>query len=208
MEIVLGWFMFSIVAGIIASSRGRSGFGYFMLSLILSPLIGLILAVAMPSLKVPSISGSTTDARAELERNREHKKQLESLRLQADARPTISVADELFKLAGLRDKGILTSDEFEQQKRTLLAHSSRASQSLPPPAVPAATSALKSEEVPLQALIEQIKDAGYSVESPSANKWQIHGPTGITWTASDRDLHLTISELLARGNSNGISRAV
>jgi hypothetical protein len=48
-EIVIGWVIFSIVAGVIASGRGRSGFGYFLLSLLLSPLIGILLAVALPS---------------------------------------------------------------------------------------------------------------------------------------------------------------
>lgn len=50
MEIVFLWFVFSIVAGIIASSNGRSGFGYFLLSLILSPLVGVILAAALPKI--------------------------------------------------------------------------------------------------------------------------------------------------------------
>ncbi len=49
---VVFWLVLSAVVGVIASSRGRSGFGYFLLSVILSPLIGLILAVALPSLKV------------------------------------------------------------------------------------------------------------------------------------------------------------
>lgn len=49
MEFVFGWLVFSIVAGVIASSKGRSGVGYFLLSLVLSPLIGILLAVALPS---------------------------------------------------------------------------------------------------------------------------------------------------------------
>ena len=47
-----------IVVGVVASSRGRSGFGYFLLSLLLSPLLGLILAVALPS-KLPSSGGQS-----------------------------------------------------------------------------------------------------------------------------------------------------
>ncbi len=49
MEIVVGWFIFSVVVGIIAGARGRSGFGYFLLSILLSPLIGGLLAIALPS---------------------------------------------------------------------------------------------------------------------------------------------------------------
>lgn len=39
------WFAFSILAGVIASSKGRSGFGFFLLSVFLSPLIGIICAL-------------------------------------------------------------------------------------------------------------------------------------------------------------------
>lgn len=42
------WISLSIIAGIIASSRNRFGLGYFILSLIVSPLIVLILVLGMP----------------------------------------------------------------------------------------------------------------------------------------------------------------
>lgn len=48
--VVLLWFGFSILAGAVASSKGRSGIGYFILALFLSPLIGLLAAALMPSL--------------------------------------------------------------------------------------------------------------------------------------------------------------
>ncbi|MDX8392877.1 MAG: hypothetical protein R8K53_10000 [Mariprofundaceae bacterium] len=35
----------SIIAGVIASNKGRSGIGFFLLSVILSPLIGIIAAL-------------------------------------------------------------------------------------------------------------------------------------------------------------------
>jgi hypothetical protein len=40
-EIFIVWLALSIVAGIIAAKKGRSGFGFFVLSLLLSPLIGI-----------------------------------------------------------------------------------------------------------------------------------------------------------------------
>lgn len=49
MEIVIFWLFFSIVAGAIASSKGRSGFGFFLLAIILSPLIGIICALLAKS---------------------------------------------------------------------------------------------------------------------------------------------------------------
>ena len=45
MEIFIGWFIFSILVGVFASSRGRSGFGYFVVSLLLSSLIGFIIVL-------------------------------------------------------------------------------------------------------------------------------------------------------------------
>ncbi|WP_243763563.1 SHOCT domain-containing protein [Allobranchiibius sp. CTAmp26] len=39
----------------------------------------------------------------------------------APAQPVVSVADELTKLAALRDSGVLTSDEFDTQKTRLLS---------------------------------------------------------------------------------------
>jgi hypothetical protein len=56
MEIVVGWIAFSIVAGVIAGAKNRSAFGCFLLSLLLSPLIGIILAAAMPRIETaPSV---------------------------------------------------------------------------------------------------------------------------------------------------------
>lgn len=53
MEVVLLWFIFAIVVGIAASSRGRIGFGWFLLSLLLSPVIGLILVLVLPDRSPP-----------------------------------------------------------------------------------------------------------------------------------------------------------
>jgi hypothetical protein len=50
MEMFLIWVILSIVIGVGAGSRGRSGVGWFFLSLITSPLIAGILLALMPSL--------------------------------------------------------------------------------------------------------------------------------------------------------------
>ena len=44
MEVVV-WLALSFIAGIIASKKGRSGFGFFLLSIVLSPLVGIIAAL-------------------------------------------------------------------------------------------------------------------------------------------------------------------
>lgn len=53
MEVFVFWLIFSFVAAIIASNKGRSGFGFFLLSVILSPLVGVIGAlIARPAEKI------------------------------------------------------------------------------------------------------------------------------------------------------------
>ena len=48
MEIIFGWFLFSIVVGVAANTRGRFGFGWFILSVLISPLFAGLLVLALP----------------------------------------------------------------------------------------------------------------------------------------------------------------
>lgn len=43
MGIVLGWLILSVLVGVIASNRGHSGLLMFLISLLLSPLVGLLI---------------------------------------------------------------------------------------------------------------------------------------------------------------------
>lgn len=43
--IVVLWLVFAILVGVYANSKGRSGFGFFLISALLSPLIGFIIAL-------------------------------------------------------------------------------------------------------------------------------------------------------------------
>ena len=45
MEVFLFWFFFSVIVGIYAGNKGRSGIGFFLLSLIISPLLGILFAM-------------------------------------------------------------------------------------------------------------------------------------------------------------------
>ncbi len=45
------WVGFSVVVGVLASSRGRSGFGWFLLSCLISPLLAGLLVAVLPSAK-------------------------------------------------------------------------------------------------------------------------------------------------------------
>ena len=51
MDYFLYWLAFSIIAGWIASNKGRSGIGFFFLAVILSPLIGIVAALVAESRK-------------------------------------------------------------------------------------------------------------------------------------------------------------
>jgi len=46
MEIFVGWLLFSAVVGVIAASWGRSGFSWFLMAMLLSPLLMVIVLLA------------------------------------------------------------------------------------------------------------------------------------------------------------------
>ena len=46
--LVIAWFVFSIIIGVAASSRNRSGFGWFLLSLIFSPILVTVWLFVLP----------------------------------------------------------------------------------------------------------------------------------------------------------------
>ena len=48
--IIILWFFFGILAWVIASGKGRSGFIWFLLATLLSPLV-ILLLLALPNLK-------------------------------------------------------------------------------------------------------------------------------------------------------------
>jgi hypothetical protein len=43
--VIILWLILSILVGAYANSKGRSGIGYFILSMILTPVLGLIIAI-------------------------------------------------------------------------------------------------------------------------------------------------------------------
>jgi hypothetical protein len=51
MEFAIFWVGFAIIVGIFASRRGRSGFGWFLLSALISPLLAGLLVLVLANLK-------------------------------------------------------------------------------------------------------------------------------------------------------------
>jgi Na+/melibiose symporter-like transporter len=65
MEFVFFWLLFAVLTAIVASSKGRSGFGWFLVGCILG-ILGLILVAILPSVKsevlqAKIIEGSAAD---------------------------------------------------------------------------------------------------------------------------------------------------
>src|SRR6185436_6926933 len=60
MDIWTFWFLFAVVVGVIAGARGRSGIGWFILAVIISPLLALILVALLPNAKAaPTVPGGS-----------------------------------------------------------------------------------------------------------------------------------------------------
>lgn len=58
MEILFFWFLLAIVVGVAASRKGRSGFGWFVLALFISPVIAGLLVLLVSDQREP---GPPTD---------------------------------------------------------------------------------------------------------------------------------------------------
>jgi uncharacterized membrane protein len=57
MLIVLGWIVLAIAAGAVASAKGRSGIGWFLLSLLITPVLTLLMLAALPNQHYVDASG-------------------------------------------------------------------------------------------------------------------------------------------------------
>lgn len=55
------WFAFSIAVGMVATQRGRGSGNWFLVSVILSPLLGFIFLIASPNLSKTTSTPDTAD---------------------------------------------------------------------------------------------------------------------------------------------------
>lgn len=123
------WAVIACAIGAWAESKGRSGFGYGAMSFILSPLLPAIILLVVSDKKAEAAA----EARRAVERQQEHERHLEEIRAlrappappspQVDspvAGPAAGFADELERIAKLRQDGLVTEEEFAALKRKLL----------------------------------------------------------------------------------------
>jgi hypothetical protein len=52
MIIIIFWLILSVVIGVVASNRGRSGIGWFFLSMLISPVLALLFLIACRDLRM------------------------------------------------------------------------------------------------------------------------------------------------------------
>jgi hypothetical protein len=115
MIVFILWVVLCFVVASIGSGR-KIGFGpAFFASLFLSPLVGLVLVL---------VSKSRADEAYKAEVLDTQKKQKEALEKLsgAEAAPVVSLAEELEKLQNLRDRGVITHEEFLALKHRLIGN--------------------------------------------------------------------------------------
>src|SRR5680860_491256 len=112
MGIFIGWFVFSLIVGIIGADRKIGFWSSFFLSLILSPLIGLIIAL---------LSKNKSEDIYEKNLLEIQKNTLNKLNEQEPVRK--SLIEELEKLSLLKGKNIITQEEFLNLKSNILNNS-------------------------------------------------------------------------------------
>ncbi len=53
MTVFIFWFLFAVATGIYANGRGRSGIGWFVLSMLITPILGLLFCAVSKNLAAP-----------------------------------------------------------------------------------------------------------------------------------------------------------
>ena len=102
MEIFIIWLAFSIFAGMVASNKNRSFFGYFMLSVVLSPLIGFVAALIATDKKIHS-------QKVEFQKSKP-----------SDDSKTFEGSNKLKELNKLKEDGLITDEEFEEKRKKIV----------------------------------------------------------------------------------------
>ena len=200
--VVIAWLLFSVGVGFLASERGRSWVGWTLLSILTSPLLGVIIVLVIRDLKeeasgrereemrhreqLAALVGSKAIGVSDRGNDDRHWTQPKSLGEPAAATTTpLLVADELEKLASLRDRGLLTEQEFGEQKARLLGHRATAA----PIGSDQSNTALRSGRLTPSSLTADVTSAdkcvstlislGYRVtrpQGPEEDKWEIADP--------------------------------
>jgi hypothetical protein len=105
MVILFLWVFFAAIVGFIATDKAMGFWGGFLLSLLLSPLIGFIIVVVSKSKQTHIME----------------QRVINSLPMQNQIHHHSSIADEIAKLKKQMDDGVITQDEFQILKAKLIS---------------------------------------------------------------------------------------
>lgn len=115
MGIFFGWIIFSLIVGLIGTDRKIGFFGAFLVSLILSPVIGLIITLVSKDLKDEKYKQNILKAQ---------KSQQEALEKLSNSKSKdsskISILDELERLKKLKDENLISESEFQTLKDKII----------------------------------------------------------------------------------------
>lgn len=100
--IIVLWILFTFIVAIIGGNRRIGFWPAFLLSALLSPLIGLIITLLSPSTESYIVTTTTTPP-APVKVSQK------------------SVADELERLSKLHQSGAITDDEYQKAKNKIIA---------------------------------------------------------------------------------------
>jgi phosphotransferase system glucose/maltose/N-acetylglucosamine-specific IIC component len=115
MEIFMLFLIFSVVVGVVGSSRKIGFFGAFILSFLLSPIIGLIITLNSKNIEREAYEKEI------LEVQKEQKNVLEELtKVDDTSTPQSSITDELTKLNKLKENKTITEVEYEKLKDKII----------------------------------------------------------------------------------------
>jgi hypothetical protein len=107
MEFIVIWLAMGIITAVAANARGRSGLAWFFLGCLFS-FFALLAVLVMPRVERQQQGGGTAPAAPT------------PLPSVLSTIPATSAAEEIEKLAQLRDRGILTDAEFQSRKERVL----------------------------------------------------------------------------------------
>lgn len=110
MGIIFVWVILSIVVGFVAANKTITFWGGFLFSLLLSPVIGLVIAL---------VSKDKTDRIREIQMEM-NQRVLHNKLMQDRSAVKTTIADEIEKLKKQMDAGILSPEEFQQLKSKLI----------------------------------------------------------------------------------------
>ena len=109
------WIIFSVVVGLMGRKRRVGCWWAFLLSVLLSPILGLTVVLYSQNKKDEAYKGKKLQSQ---------RRQQEALNLLVELKQSDSsknsVANELEKLKKLRDEGVITEAEFEKLKNKLI----------------------------------------------------------------------------------------